>query len=370
MKISFWNKMKIFTKENRKNIDVNELYISNVRPEFLITEGYTKKSKYNEKEIKALSDFYRYNFRIGKSNNTIFVFKSDIEKILNMRGEIITIYKENVLIGSIISYEFPICINKKINKTEIGTTIYDDMKNQKDDIIFGCTTCLILQKKFRGTGLGIALIQESLQVMYDTGIKAAYFINNVSRCANSIAIINWYYPLNLDKLDKCRYLYPREFKNRFQIQGENISKIVDVNTLKLSHDFYCEYMKKKSFYLSPSLEYYEKWIEKFPTYIIYENDVITGLFSFNYVSVWYPSMNTVLEMGYVITCIGENIDLVIQQVLLQGKTLFDLIIFHELGDIKANNLDKIFAQRNFKTYINFFNTPIQLLPSEFYAPVL
>lgn len=369
MRVStFWNKMKIFTKD-RKNVDVNELYISQELPEFSVRNDYTKKREYNSIEIKELSNFYRYNFRIGKSNNSIFVPESDLTNILNMKGEVITIYKDNILVGSIISYEIPVAINKKINIPNVITN-FDNIKNKHDDVIFGCTTGLILQKKFRGTGLGIILIQESLQRMYETGIKAAYFINNVSRCSNSIPIINWYYPLNLDKLDKCHYLYPREFRNRFSVEGSNMSMIVNSDNAIMAHDFYTRYVKEKLFYFSPSIEYYQKWIKRFETYVVLENSRITGLFTFNHVSIWYPSLNAVLEIGYLITCIGEDIDFTIEQVLLQGKNSFDLIIFHELGDIKSKNLEKIFAQRNFKSYINFFNTPVQLSHADFYAPVL
>lgn len=366
----FWKKMKILTTINSKDINMNELYISDERPNFFANiDDYDKKNSYNDKELQQLSDFYRYNFRIGKSNNTIFIPKYELQKILDMKGEIITLYKENNLIGSIISYEIPLSINVNINK-KINDTIYDNIKYRQSDIVFGCTTCLILHKKYRGTGLGMALIQESLQVMHETGIKAAYFVNDVSRCANSITNINWYFPLNLEKLDNCHFLYPREFRSRFQVKDNPLSFLVDNHNLKDSHNFYIEYIKEKPFYFSPSFEYYQKWVDRFRTYIVLENNNITGIFTFNHRSVWYPSLNAVLEIGYLITCIGNNIDFVIQQVLLEGKKTFDLIIFHELGDIKAENLDKIFAQRNYKTYINFFNTPILLKASDFYAPVL
>ena len=371
-KTSFWNKMKILSSSTDKIVNMDNLFISDEKPEFVtIKQNYTKKNRYSEKDLQQISDFYRYNFRLGKSNDTIFVPKTELEKILAMRGEIITIYKEDNLIGSIISYEVPISINININVNDkINSTIYDDMKYTSKDIIFGCTTSLILHKKYRGTGLGIALIQESLQLMYETGTKVAYFINNVSRCNNSIPITNWYYPLNLEKLDACHYVYPREFRNRFELTGENLSVNVNNRNLNSAHAFYTEIMKKKPFYFSPSIDYYQKWIERFKTYVVIQNNCITGLYSFNHRSIWYPSLNTVLEIGYLITCIGFDTNFVIQQALLQGKKSFDLMVFQEIGDIKADNLDKIFAQRNFKTYVNFFNTPIRLKPSDFYAPVL
>ena len=257
-------------------------------------------------------------------------------------------------------------IDKKINISQSERSISNKTDNS---FFFGCGSYLILDKNYRGNGLGMVLIQESLQILYDNGGLGSYFINTVSRCDNSIPLIKWIYPLNLDKLDSCHFVYPNNYRNRFEIGEKSEAIKVDEINIKEVYDFYIEYMKDKKVYFSPSLEYYRKWIKMYPTYIL-KDEKIEGLFSLRSNVIWYPTLRTNINTGYCITCIGKNIDIVIKQVLYEAKKYFDVLIFYELGDVNSNNLNNIFAQKNHKAYINFFNTTFKLDKSEFYAPPL
>ncbi len=375
MKREFWNKMEIlrsskqFANAQKKKSNSKELFISLDKPTFF-TNNYEYVVKTSSKDIcdeKELSVFYCSNFRIGKSNNTILVSLYDIKKFLSISAEILTIRIEEKLIGSMISFILPLQINLDINKQHKETR-YNYMKNNKDDNIFACASYLILDKSFRGKGMGMALIQESLQLFHEYGGLGSYFINAVSRCDNSIQISNWYFPLNLDKLDKCKFLYPKDYRKLFEIEGKEMSEKVDENNIKEAHNYYMNYVKDKKVYFSPSLEYYSKWILLFPTYIVRDNNEIVGLFSFFERKSWYPTLNSVITSGQCITCIGIDIDLIMKQSILEGKKHFDILCFYQLGDVKAENLSKIFAQKDCRSYINFFNTTLKVNASDFYSP--
>ncbi len=381
MRSEFWNKMEIlrsskqFATSQEKKSNSKELFISLDKPIFFANKyNYVvKTSSKNVCNEKELSQFYSSNFRIGKSNNTILVSVDEIRKFLYISAEILTIRIEEKLVGCMISFILPLQINVNINKYH-KETIYDNIKNNTDNNIFACASYLILDKNFRGKGMGMALIQESLQLFHEYGGLGSYFINTVSRCDNSIQILNWYFPLNLEKFDKCNFPYPKDYKQRFEIREKGIGEMretrekVDENNIKEAHAFYMNYVKDKKVYFSPSLEYYSKWISIFPTYMVYDNKKIVGLFSFFERKIWYPSLNSTITSARCITCIGYDIDLIMKQTILEAKKHFDILYFYELGDVKSENLNKIFAQKDYRTYINFFNTTLKISGSDFYSP--
>ena len=375
MRGNFWNKMEIlrsskhFAMSQEKRTNSQELFISLDKPIFFSNKyNYVVKTSSTDFcDEKELSQFYSSNFRIGKSNNTILVSVAEIRKFLTISAEILTIRIEEKLAGCMISFILPLQININTNKYH-KQTVYDNIKDSTDNIVFACASYLILDKKFRGKGMGMALIQESLQLFHEYGGLGSYFINLVSRCDNSIQILNWCFPLNLEKFDKCNFPYPKDYRHRFQIHEKGIAEKVCENNIKKAHTFYMNYVKDKKVYFSPSLEYYSKWISVFPTYIVYDYDKIVGLFSFSERKVWYPSLNSIIISARCITCIGHDIDFIMIQSILEAKKDFDILYFYELGDVKSENLNKIFAQKDYRTYINFFNTTLKVSASDFYSP--
>jgi len=374
---NFWDKMKIL-KSSKKYIQKKEnenVFISLDKPCFFNVEDYnyivktSSKKRFSDEEILKLSIFYSNNFRIGKSNDTIFIKREELEKILNIQGEILCLYISEVLIGSIISFPLSVGLNTNRN-INTNKTIYENIKCKNEDIIMPCSTYLLLDKKYRGKGLGIALIQESLQLFNEYGGLAAYFINKISRCDNSIPIINWIFPLNLDKLDSCKFNYPRNYKNIFNINGKSKAILVNNSNIKDTYNFFIDYVSDKKMYFSPSLDFYSKWIILFPTYIIKDKEEIIGLFSFHNKEIWYPSLNTKINSCFVITCIGKNIEQILSETVLKTKEFYDVVTFYELGDLKSENLNKMFAQKSSISYVNFFNISLYLKPSDFYLPPL
>ena len=369
----YWIKMEIWNSSKKYNKATEELFISLDKPSFFVNRGYYEsqnslKRALSTQEIEYLAELYKYNYRIGKSNNTIFVSNKNINDFINLNSLILTVYQKNELIGSMISILIPLSIATHTNIKDNSET-FEYIKKEKKDFVFGCSSYLILTKKNRGKGLGMAAIQESLQILYENGGLGAYFINTVSRCVNSIPLFVWYYPLNIEKLDACHFNYNKEYKNLFisHIHDETNNRVslVDKSNIQISYEFLISSQKDKKFCFSPSLKYWEKWTNVFPTFIVEEKNKIIGLFVFNNHEIWYPTNRTLINTGYLIFSIGE----ILKEAIIQSKKYYDILMIYEIGDINLQQLNQIFAQRSHKSYINFFNTTISLLNHEFYAPL-
>jgi hypothetical protein len=351
------------------------LFISQERPAFFVNKEYynVKTSSeyiFSAEELKQISAFYCRNYRIGKSNNTIQVDLNDLNRYINVLSELLIIKNENNLLGSIISFNIPIKINSEINiKVLIKSSDRFNFFKSENSLMFGCSSFLILDEKYRGKGFGMALIQESLQKLYEYGGLGAYFINTVSRCDNSIPLFSWFYPLNLEKLDTCKFNYPKDYKSYFILkdEGRRIEKVEDKN-VKNAYDFYMNYVKDKKFYFAPSYEYWQKWIQSFPTFLIYKDNEISGLFSFNSNNVRYALLRSEIMNGILLTCIGEQPE-TLQSSLFTAKKFFDILTIHETGDLTKKVLLNVFAQNSHKCYINFFNTRLKIDASDFYCPL-
>lgn len=382
----YWSKMEIL-KNSKKYIDEkgekdgkDNLFISQNRPVFFANKEHynlltSSKHDYTDLELDEISDFYCTNFRIEKSNNTFKISKKDLQSYLNVLSELLIIKNQGKLFGSIISLHIPIMINTTLNK-EVSTKYSDRFEYFKSEnsFVFGCASFLILDQEHRGKGYGMALIQESLQIMYDNGGLAAYFINSTSRCENSIPLYSWYYPLNFDKLDKCKFFYPRDYKSRFL---NNLSKFenpehrivkVENENIKTAYTFYMSTIKDKIFYFTPSYQYWERWISSFPTYLLYHCEKIVGMFSYNSYNVHFPSNKVELSKGNILICVGKQPE-TLQASLVKAKFSYDMLTFYEVGDLSKNLLNDIFAQKHGKSYINFFNTRLKINSLDFYCPL-
>src|SRR5581483_9964308 len=192
----YWKNMFIW---NRKN-NTNNLFISQDKPVFPINTSSSEvkviASSNTKIEVHALSIFYSNNFRINNSEYTNCLTETDINNYLSINSEIVNLYNGPEIIGSIINILVPIEIGTELNK---NINQYSDRSKTygiENSHVFACSSYLILKHKYRNKGFGMKLIQESLQILHQHGGLGAYFVNRVSRCANSIEL-NWYIlPLN------------------------------------------------------------------------------------------------------------------------------------------------------------------------------
>jgi len=360
---------------NKKDDNAN-LYISQERPAFFVNNSLYKTSTsskkiFSDEDIKEISKFYCSNYKIGKSNVTHKISINDLKRFLNLDCELLTIRKDN-LIGSMLSIYVPVTINLTIDKTKLIETSerFDNMKSH-DSIMFACASYLILSRKYRGKGYGMALIQESLQVFYDYGGLTAYFINSVSRCINSIPLYSWIFPLNLSKLDRCNFNYPSNYKSLFNLKNNLTYTTVKINRENSLQalNFYHKFMKDKKLYFSPSKKYWLKWVKTFPTYMVFNNDEIIGLYCFNHEINYYPINKEELLVGSLLLCVGQQPQ-TLKNALLESKKYYDLVKIYETGDMNKKILNTVNAIKTEpNVFINFFNNQLFLKSSDIYIPL-
>ena len=176
--------------------------------------------------------------------------------------------------------------------------------------------------------------------------------------------------LNLEKLDKCNFHYLKQYRSLYELKEEASFVLINENNIEAALNFYFSHMSNKKFYFSPSLFYFKKWISLYPSYIVYKENEIIGLFSYKKETIWYPSLNTKIINGSLLLCIGLDIEFVIKQCISTGKKYFDILKFFEIGDVSSKNLNNFFAQKSYLSYVNFFNITLFLNASDFYGIII
>lgn len=376
----YWKKLEILRRDgmcgnngtNTSN-DQSLFLVQKIQGFFINKKSYKlqiiSKDNSTEEIIQALSNFYRANYKIGTNINTIQVTTNELNRYIQIGADIITIHKDR-LIGSSISFHLPVKIVSQLDQDILNETSEDLSAMCPDNsIIVGCCSFLVLENKFRGKGYGMSLIQETIKKFYDEGCLIAFFVNKDSRCDNSVPLVNWYFPLNLDKLDSCGYVYPRQHKSLFTLdKAENEIVRINETDAEIGWNFYLKLVSDKRFAFAPSLDFWKKWVSSFPTYLIKDGSKFIGVFSFNSSFTYYPLSRQFLSVGTVMICIGKQPE-TLQNTLYQAKELFDLLMLYQTGDLTHRLLSHVHAQKRSGDCINFYNARIKLSATDFYVPV-
>ncbi|MBA3286300.1 MAG: GNAT family N-acetyltransferase [Nitrosopumilus sp.] len=366
--------MKILRDKNHSS---QELLLSQEIPSVMKNNiEYSIKStethQFSDVELNEISNFYRKYHRVNNSNNIILVSVDDLKKFLNTKVQLIVMYtKEGEILGSIMTFIFPSNIDTNLNK-KINVSLSSkilDFYGTHDFLLTACTSFLIVHPNYRKKGLGMVLIQESILSFYKMGGMLAYFMNNISRCNNSIPINIWYYPLNLSKLDSAKFPYPHNHKSLFiPKEDKRITQKVDNSNSIRAYEFYMNYVKDKKCKFLPGFNLWNKWVETFPTYIIINGNIIEGIFSFNNSMVWHSVCMASLNTGYILFCLGSQPS-TLNKSLIEAKKSYDILIIYPVGDLTDEHISKVNAKKTSKLYINFYNLNAHLTAKDFYAPL-
>ncbi len=370
----YWKNMFIW---NRKN-NTNNLFISQDKPVFPINTSSSEvkviASSNTKIEVHALSIFYSNNFRINNSEYTNCLTETDINNYLSINSEIVNLYNGPEIIGSIINILVPIEIGTELNK---NINQYSDRSKTygiENSHVFACSSYLILKHKYRNKGFGMKLIQESLQILHQHGGLGAYFVNRVSRCANSIEL-NWYIlPLNLEKVEIQNFSFLKNFINYkslfngkiYQFNSiELLEQIKSIEDTKLAYDFYSSFRTKYKFYFAPKEEYWDKWIKIFPTYVIKKDNKLEALFCLNIQTIKNPQ-NQYIKYAVLLFYLG-NMEYF--KLIADLRKNIDYLLICELGNINKKIMEILPFQHFNRNYINFYNTNIKLKKEEILIPI-
>lgn len=369
----FWDKMSLLKKANsikNKGRENEETYFLHDQPPHIMELGNFTILRNDNNNFTQLSTFYNNYYMINKTNFRIKVSEEQLRNYHeNLGAEIVCLYDNstnslNNLIGSIISFAFPIKIIRHHQEKD---------KEKEIKAIIGCSSYLILHNKYRGKGLGILMIQESLKMLHQIGGRVAYFINKVSRGDNSILLPVWYYPIEIKKLDNCKYPYPNLYD--FSLSSDNsiifLSKQVSIIDLNNAFNYYNKCIEDKEVAFSPSYDYFCKWVSSFPSFLVYDTDLqnIVGFFSIMVRPCYYPNYREIIYQGYLILNVGNN-NIRDAIHICRKMKLCDIINFYEVGNLNASHFKETFCQKSGNLYINFYNLNLYPQKSKFFAPII
>ncbi len=372
----YWDKMFI-----NKLSSPNDFIISYERPAFFVDNKLklTIKSLYdNNIELSILKDlekFYAEHNRLN-SGNIVLVTKDILKKYIDLNAELVMVFNKNKILGSMLSLSIPVRINMNINIDDI---VPKSDKYQKiipynpdgKNMIFGCTTFLTNHTKYRGKGLGMMLIQKSLQIAYEEGILCAYFLNTTKRSTNAIPIRSWYYPLNLPIMDKYNIYYHKRYKQYYNFKLPPNIEITRVSDIEGSLNIYLDLVKDKTFYLNPDMNFWSSWVQLFDTYIVKSDGNVVGIFTIKYLDNHIPSISQNIKGGQILLCVGKQPETIKSLIHICREDQRDIVYLQQYGDLTDKILQDLLAINTKKyDYMNFYNTSIQLKSTDIYIPLV
>lgn len=251
-----------------------------------------------------------------------------------------------------MSFFLPLHINNAENIIVEKSDRFKKLCKDDDNLVFSCTSYLTLKKKYQGKGLGMALIQESLQMGYDNGCIGAYFVNKISRCSNSIHFK--FYGVELKSLN---------------VPIHNLNSVkVDKTNAEEALNYYLEQGKNLKTFFSPSLIYWKKWIKVFPTYIIKKNGLNIGLFSLKYYNIYISVTKKELKYCGNLLCIGQQPE-TLNALIHTCKKNYDFLNIAALGSIDEDMLKNLNITASNSNYINFYNCKMIISKDDFHLPI-
>lgn len=330
---------------------------------------------FNHKVLNELSKFYCENNE--NSNGCVTkLTPEDIKKYLDMNSIIIVGKKNKKIVSSMIGMMIPTRINLDIDIPDVlhkskKYLSWIPHKNDDKDIILPHTTFLNSHKKYRGTGLGSSVVQRSLQYNYDNGSLFGYFLNSSPRSNNAITINLWSYPTNTKKLDKLNIYYDKRYNYITSLPKLQKNILVTQSNSEEALELYKSLVKDKKLYFNPDINYWNKLINSFNTYMVNINGKNIGIFTIFKHNTYIKSKKCFINYGNKFLCVGQQPE-TINSLLYQAKENdYDIMHLQEVGDLNIKLLRNINALKTKgKDYLNFYNFNVKFSPHDLYVPTL
>lgn len=335
-----------------------------------------------EEEYSEISDFLNQHNRMSSGNFTLLP-KDEISRLVRlgslnilMRG-----INKSTLIGTIFSIPFP--IRCKFNSvTEDDSVTEDESKSEESQIVeHCCTSFLTVHQKLRNKGLCMALMREMTKYGHSKEIYCAYSLTSFPLTPKSLEIRSWYRPINLPRSIGLGFSFlnwnnPGEFmKNKLLYTTKLPRKYVCIKVdkkLEKALEFYKKITCDKKFLFLPELEFFKKWSQEFPTFLVSFEKKPIGIFSFTTI---YCRMITGLEgkllLPLIFNSVPEHSTNLMKCLLNIGAEYdYDTLYTHCIGDINQGLLKTINAiQTKDKSYFSLYNNSMNLDIKDLYIPI-
>ena len=359
----------MFIVNSTNNTNENDLIISYEPPVKYDTDKKIKIS-YEITDLDEICNFYREHNKMSTGNITLLP-RSELELYLSYDHIAVLMRSMNdKLMGIVISILLPIK-----NRTKFD----HDNKNLSDlgqkIITHGCTTFLVVHSSIRGHGMCMALIRGLINRGYEKGLYCDYHTVPFKLGENSISLQSYYRPINLSRSLELGFLYPDCYDIRMKTKNKILfnTKLpknysyepADVKSL----EYYMEIIKNKKFVFYPDETMWLKWISDFPTYLIYYNNVLSGIVSINTIYCIISSTGKEGKVATPVLCNG-NIDIILK-VLPNIVQDYDVLYFHVYGDVTETSLESNhYIKTEHLSWFSLYNNRILLSKEEISVPLL
>jgi len=366
-----WSEMFILNSNN--NVRDDDLIISYDPPAKYESDKKIKIG-YEITDLDEICNFYREHNKMSTGNITLLP-KSELELYLSYDHIAVLMRSINdKLMGIVISVLLPIknltvfdCDNNDSDRTKFDY-------NEKI-IIHGCTTFLVVHSSIRGHGMCMALIRGLINRGYEKGLYCDYHTVPFKLGENSIALKSYYRPINLSRALELGFLYP----DCYDIRMKTKNRVLFSNKLPKNYSYtranieslkyYLGIIKNKKFCFYPDETLWLKWINDFPTYLIYYQNKIEGIVSINTIYCIISSTNKEGRVATPVLCNG-NIDIILK-VLPNIVQDYDVLYFHVYGDVSVASLElNHFIKTDHLTWFSLYNNRILLNSTDISVPLL
>lgn len=318
-------------------------------------------------EYEEISEFYRQYNKMATGNTTLLPVP-ELRRYLSFDNTCVVMRSEsgNKLMGVIISIELPIR-NIENNRTEI--------------ITHGCTTFLNVHPIIRGHGMGMILIRGLIWKGFEKKIYCDYHTVHFQIGDNSVELDCYYRPINLKRCVELGFLFPDCYNQnavtrvrlRYRTKlppNHRYEKIIN-NNLNEALEYYRESIKDKKFAFYPDNDLWKKWVVGFPTYLIYKNNKIEGIVSLNVVHCVITGTGKEGKIVTPVICNGNMGSVLPVLVHISEVLKYDVLYFHQYGDVGAKDLESINCVKNtHTTWFSLYNNQITLDVSDLSVPLL
>jgi hypothetical protein len=355
--------------DNTEKVDKTEGIISKENPIFkdhkkkiILSRGISKE------EYDEVYMFIRDENKMSSGNYTLLP-KSEIDRFskFNLCAVLMRSEFDQSLLGTILSVPFPIRCKY----------------SQEEKIIqHGCTTFLNVKTKLRGFGMCMLLIKDLISYGYEREIYCSYQTTSFKLKDKALQISSWYRPINLINSVKLGFVFPgfneiskfnehrQKYTNKIP-KGYSVKRVVKKN-LEKALNFYLETTKDKKFVFSPDLTFFDNWTDYFPTFLVYFEKKIIGIFSINTI---YCRMMDIVDGQLCLPLLFASKNGTTEKVLqglfsVAADRSYDAVYMHSLGDLNEKVLKEVHAVKTKEdTWFSLYNNEINLNIYDIYAPV-
>ena len=250
----------------------------------------------------------------------------------------------------------------------------------KEIINHGCTTFMVIHPAIRNHGMCMILIKALAQKGYEMGIFCSYQTSHLKIGTNAVPLISYYLPVNLERSIELGFYYPDFFDPRQKTRNRlwynpklpKKSKYVKINQDNSGKglQYYRESIDHKKFCFCPDKFLWEKWVKNFDTYLIYSDNRICGIVSFNTIFCHIKETKKDGRLGVPVICNG-NMDIVMPVLsTLAMKEGYDVLYFYGTGYSSVELNKYHFIKTENQVYFSLYNNSINLNIKDISVPII